>query len=95
MKMVRWSLLAQANLAGINDHHHGLSAGFASRVGTEAIEAACFLVDHPEAGQAVPGSPYRQWRVRKTPYLLFYRFDERTLRVVRLVHASRDWKKLL
>ena len=95
MKVVRWSLLAQADLAGIDDYYHRLSVGFASRVGTEAIDAALFLADHPEAGQAVPGSPYRKWRVRKTPYILFYRFDGTTLRVVRLIHASRNWKKLL
>lgn len=95
MRAVRWSLLAQADLAGIDDYYHGLSAGFASRVGAQAIEAACFLARHPEAGQAVPGSPYRKWRVRKTPYILFYRPDGTTLRVVRLIHASRDWKNLL
>ena len=35
---------------------------------------------------------YRFWTVR--PYVIAYRFDDRTLTVVRVVHGARDFRKL-
>ncbi|TPG20497.1 type II toxin-antitoxin system RelE/ParE family toxin [Sphingomonas koreensis] len=95
MRAIKWSRSAQIDIAGIDDFYHTLNPGFARRVGLETINAAKLLADRPELGQIVPDSPYRKWRVGKTPYLVFYRFDANTFRIVRIVHAARDWRSLL
>jgi plasmid stabilization system protein ParE len=44
----------------------------------DALDAAVTLMaEHPELGQAYSGDPrYRTWRLKGTPYVLFYRIDE-------------------
>jgi len=33
--------------------------------------------------------------VRGTPYIIFYRLDGSALRILRLIHATRDWTQLI
>jgi plasmid stabilization system protein ParE len=42
--------------------------------------------------QDVKDAKYRFWTVR--PYVIAYRYDERALTVVRVVHGARDLRKL-
>jgi toxin ParE1/3/4 len=88
---IRWSREAQADIASIDDHYHRLNPGYADRIGRQAVKAAQFLANNPEAGQRVSART-RKWRVGGTPYLLFYRVDGTHLRIVRLMHAARDWR---
>ncbi len=94
MSAVRWSREAQADIAQIDDHYHMLNPGYAARVAAKAAAAAKFLQENMEAGQLV-GRRVRKWRVQGTPYILFYRHDGRFLRIVRVVHSARDWKRFV
>lgn len=91
MTAVRWSREAQADAASIDEHYHQLNPGYAARVARQAVKAARFLAENPEAGPPV-GNRTRKWRVAGTPYLLFYRHDGKFLRIVRLIHAARNWR---
>lgn len=46
----------------------------------DALEAAVAVIgDHPDIGRSYAADPrYRTWRLKGTPYFLFYRFDEAT-----------------
>ena len=91
MRTVRWSRDAQADVASIDSHYHQLNPGYAARVARLAVRAGRFLAENPEAGPPV-GNQTRKWRVSGTPYLLFYRPEEKVLRIVRIMHAARNWR---
>lgn len=95
MIAVKWSFRAQRDLAGIDDYYHPLDPDHAARAGNMAIAAARFLTHHPEAVEAIPETGLRKWRVGRTPYILLYRVQGQTLRIVRLVHAARDWQRFV
>ena len=91
MTAIKWSRDAQADIASIDSHYHRLNPGYAANVARKAVTAARFLAESPEAGPSA-GSNTRKWRVTGTPYLLFYRHDGKFLRIVRIMHAARDWR---
>ena len=93
MSRVKWSRKAQTDIAGIDDHYHALNPDYAARVARLAVKAAHFLCATPDAGPVV-GMRLRKWRVTGTPYLLFYRPEGASIRIVRVVHAARDWRAL-
>ncbi len=62
----------------------------------EAIESAMrSLLEMPGMGHLradVRSARYRFWTVKS--WVIAYRFDDRTLTVVRVVHGARDFRKL-
>lgn len=91
MKAIRWSREARADLAEIDAYFRPLNPDYAAQIGRKAIAASRFLAVHPGAGVMLPDRTIRKWRVQGTPYLLLYREDDGQLRIVRIVHAARDW----
>ena len=91
MIKIRWSREAQGDFATIDDYYHKLNPGYAARVAAQAAKAARFIAENPDAGRRISART-RKWRVGRTPYLLFYRIDGQVLRVVRIIHAARDWQ---
>ncbi|OYW23503.1 MULTISPECIES: type II toxin-antitoxin system RelE/ParE family toxin [unclassified Sphingomonas] len=91
MRAIRWSREARADLTEIDDCYRPLNADYARRIGRKAIAASGFLALHPGAGELLPDRLIRKWRVAGTPYLILYRVEGSNLRVVRLIHAARDW----
>ena len=89
MSGARWTTLARADLAGIDDFYAACDSDFADRVGREAIRAADWLVAMPHAGAEI-ASDHRRWRVRTTPYLLIYRVVEDGIEVLRLRHERQN-----
>lgn len=94
MTSVRWSREAQTDVASIDEHYHEHNPGYAARVARQAVKAARFLADNPDAGPFI-GNRTRKWRVAGTPHLLFYRLDGKILRVVRVMHGARDWQSVV
>ena len=80
-------------MAGIDSYYQSFSPDFAKRVLAEAIAAGRMLLRHPQAGPVIDDSGLRKWRVPRTPYILFYRFTDTELRIVRVIHAAQDWQK--
>jgi len=86
-----WTKRARQDLARIDDHYSGLDLEFANRAARNAVAAARFLLENPFAGPAVKGTSYRKWRVADSPFLLFYRVEKTTIRIVRVRHYREDW----
>jgi len=95
MTRIRWARPAQIDLEAIDDFHRETNPTRAAEVLAQTVAAARFLAEFPEAGERVAGRALRKWAVRGTPYIIFYRLDGSALRILRLIHATRDWTQLI
>jgi toxin ParE1/3/4 len=89
MSRVFWSRTAQTDLASIDAHYAAIAPAFADEVARAAVAAGRFLLRFPHAGPRSGLGDTRKWRVRGTPYLLFYRVDGRDIEIVRVRHAQQ------
>ncbi|HKX23403.1 MAG TPA: type II toxin-antitoxin system RelE/ParE family toxin [Rhizorhapis sp.] len=92
MTGMKWSRLAQADLAQIDEYYQAGDPDFADLIGHEAIRAARFLLANPDAGVRTGLGEVRKWPVPNTPYLLFYRRDGSDIRILRVRHNRQNWK---
>ncbi len=53
--------------------------------------SAKLLLVLPGAGRPGRVSGTREWVILRTPYILVYRLDSETVRVLRLYHGARRW----
>lgn len=95
MKQIVWSKPAQADFATIDTYYRQRDALYAQRLLELAVAAGEFLRRHPEAGEAIEKTKLRKWRVADTPYILLYRVTPGAVRVSRVVHAKRDWRRFV
>ena len=95
MRAPRWSKPAQADFVEIDAFYRLRQPGYAQEVLERAVAAGEFLCRHPEAGEAIEETPLRKWRVTGTPYILLYRMTDNIVRISRVVHAARDWRRFV
>ena len=71
----------------------------AARVHQAILNLADFLAQHPELGRRIRNAAVRHKEIRwfVVPkfrnYLIFYRPFQKTILVVRVLHASQDWTR--
>lgn len=53
------------------------------------------LQDYPEQGEALPNSNAGMRRIVEGSYLIFYQILDDVIRVVRVLHTSRQWEDVL
>ena len=53
------------------------------------------LQDYPEQGESLPNSNVGMRRVVEGSYLIFYQILDDVIRVVRVLHTSRQWEDVL
>jgi toxin ParE1/3/4 len=94
VKRVVWSLDARNDLSEMDAYYRPLNPVFAQRALLDAIKAGDFLLQWPRAGQAIPESPHRKWRVARTPYSPIYRETTAGIRIVRVLRATQDEPRL-
>jgi plasmid stabilization system protein ParE len=87
-----WTTNARLDLAHIDDYYAELDLEFANRTARNAVAAGKFLLQNPFAGPVVEGTSYRKWRVPDSPFLLFYRVERASIRVMRVRHYREDWR---
>ena len=87
-----WAPSARSDLARIDLYYSELDLEFANRTARNAVAAAKFLHANPHAGPKIDGTAYRKWPVPETPFLLIYRPEKGTIRVLRVRHAREDWQ---
>ena len=92
MTSVRWSGPARLDMAEIDTYYADRAPEFADRVLLQAIAAAHFLNEHPNAGPRIGLGAERKWRVRDTPYLLQYVFEDGDIQILRVRHERQDWR---
>jgi toxin ParE1/3/4 len=87
---IRWARLAQHDLAAVDDHYMLIDPAIALDIGERILAAARFLQETPLAGPMTGQGDRRKWRVRGTPFILFYRLADDHLRILRVLHSARD-----
>lgn len=92
MRELAWSLQARRDLEGIRDFLVEGRPDLWLELLIEAKASTDFLLETPGAGSPIEISGLRKWRIGKTPYLIFYRFSKREVRIIRIHHASQDWR---
>jgi plasmid stabilization system protein ParE len=61
----------------------------------ELRKAAGALARYPRRYPALAGSRFQVRKKVHREYLIFYRVDEAEVRILRVVHGSRDWAAIL
>ena len=92
MSDARWTNTARSDLGRIDDFYRSLDPHYAAAIGDKAIAAGRFLASHPHAGALLGNGAERKWRVAATPFLLIYRPIESGIQILRVRHASEDWR---
>ncbi|OQW44717.1 MAG: hypothetical protein A4S16_03070 [Proteobacteria bacterium SG_bin6] len=67
----------------------------AMRIAEAAVAAGRLLAANPLLGSLVSERTIRKWRVERTPYLIFYRPEGGGIRILRLLHHTRDRQQQL
>jgi plasmid stabilization system protein ParE len=68
------------------DKRPGLGVEFVAIV-DQALQS---ILEHPEACPVWrPDRPYRQHQLKRFPYVLFFRVDSATIKIVAVAHAKR------
>lgn len=91
MKALRWAEQTRLDLYEIADHHEAGGFGDGDDLLEQIYEALLVLCDFPFLGEPAGHADVRKWRLKGTPFLIFYRVLENAVEVVRVVHAASDW----
>lgn len=87
---LKWSARARRDILELADYYSKIDPGLAERM-ERAVEASPLtLLDYPHSGPATIRPGVRKWRVRGTPYMLYYRTPPEYVIILRVLHASRD-----
>lgn len=88
-----WRRSAVNDLDAIREYIADDNPDAAQRVAA-AIEAAVDpLADHPELGRAGRVEGTRELVVPGLPYIVAYRVREETVRILAVIHTSRQWPR--
>lgn len=97
---VNFSPLAEEDLNQIEDYIAAADPAAAVRVRVELVREAVALGVHPAKGMALKEARgqdeigVRLWPSRRYQnYLLLYRVETRQVRVLRVLHGARDWRR--
>jgi plasmid stabilization system protein ParE len=97
---VFFSALAEEDLDQIEDYISAHDPAAAARVRASIVQQSLQLGNTPEKGMALrePRSEQeiavRLWPVsRYRNYLVLYRIEAERIRVLRILHAARDWTR--
>ena len=94
MRTLRWTSRAENDLTDIDAYWCGYSTERADDV-LETIKAAGeFLGGLPEAGPATEMEDFRKWLVGGTKHILAYRIVADEIEILRVEHASKNWRPL-
>lgn len=91
MRVVAWSAQALKDVASIEIFWIKRDPQLISDLATATDEALDFLLATPGAGTPFEQPGLRKWKIGRTPFLLFYRFDRHRLRITRVRHEREDW----
>ena len=99
MIRARFSPKAARDLDEISGHIAADNPEAAERVRLTLLNTADFLAQHPELGRRIRKAAARHLQIRwfVVPkfrnYLIFYQPFQKTIVVVRVLRASRDWTR--
>ncbi|WP_213982677.1 type II toxin-antitoxin system RelE/ParE family toxin [Sphingomonas sp. dw_22] len=92
MSRAHWTVLARADLGGIDDFYQKHAPDFAEQLGAAALKASRFLAERPRAGAVLEGD-IRKWRITGFDYVLLYRVAAGGIEVLRMHHVRQNWRR--
>lgn len=90
MRDVEWSFDALADFKAAINYVSRESEGAAKLVANRLRQGIDGLADIPAGRQGRVAGTYEKV-IQKTSYIVAYRVTSRTIFVVRIIHAARDW----
>jgi plasmid stabilization system protein ParE len=94
MRRVRWTVPALEDLAAIDAYWWENAPSRADLILDRIEAAAAFLKDLPHAGPELEELQVRKWVISRTDYLLFYRFRNDEVEILRIRHGRENWQTL-
>jgi addiction module RelE/StbE family toxin len=88
---LEWSHFALADRDEIFDHIEADSPRAAATVDDRIGDSAALLIQFPERGRPGRVEGTRELVIDRTPYLAAYRIVGDTVRILRILHGSRQW----
>jgi toxin ParE1/3/4 len=77
----------------IAEHYRPIDPDLASMILRRLQTAPLILTDHPDIGAPTGLRSIRKWRVRHTPFILFYSADRARVEIKRVRHAAENWQQ--
>jgi plasmid stabilization system protein ParE len=99
MHSARLSPQAVRDLDELHQHIAADNPTVAAQVRTAILDFADFITQHPGLGRRISGASERQAQIRwlvvpsYRSYLVFFQPHEKSIMVVRILHAARDWTR--
>lgn len=91
MKRAQWSTRAVQDLKAARRFLQSERPDAAASILENIVRSTDRLLEAPAIGSPVGYRRWRKWRVRGTPYLLFYQPDPIGITVVHILHQRSDW----
>ena len=91
MKQILWSRQATEQLAAAFDFVVEDNPSAAEKQVEMILRAVEQLVDFPEMGRPGRVNGTRELVIPGTPYIVAYRLNEATVRILALLHGARRW----
>lgn len=93
MTRIVWSRPAQNDVFDIAEYYDAIDRDLANEMIRRLEEAVAPLRDFAGLGSPIDDMPeLRKWRVKGTPFVLFYRTGDERVDVARVLHAAADWR---
>ena len=92
MRKVEWSSDALEDFETAIGYIAKDSRAAATIVADRIIETIDLLADLPTGHQGRVKGTYEKL-VQRTPYIVAYAISDRAIAVMRIIHASRDWRE--
>jgi toxin ParE1/3/4 len=93
LRQLIWSGPARRDLLAIAEHYRPIDPDLSGKLLRRVQHAPPILLDHPDIGAPTDRPSLRKWRVKGTPFLLFYSSGRERVEIKRVRHAAEDWRK--
>jgi toxin ParE1/3/4 len=90
LKRLIWSKSARRELFAIAAHYDQFDPELPDRLLSRIEKAPLLLLEFPGIGSPTERRGIRKWRVRHTPFLLFYVARGNAIEVIRVRHVRSD-----
>ena len=88
MSTVRWSARARRDIEDIREF---FDENLFPDVADEIVGSVRFISARPKAAPTIASTFERKWRVKRYPFLVFYRLQGDEIWITRIRHARADW----
>ena len=92
---LKWSSYAQSDRDRIYDYIDAESPRAAILVDERIADATATLRRFPEVGRPGRIEGTRELVIQRTPYIVAYRIDRDTIRILRVLHGAQQWPNTL